>query len=81
MPASRLNPLSFFLTLYCRRKYKSLNLQGASPNPVTQNKALSICESISIHFRLGELMSSQAGWHMAGAEGVFLVSWNALEIF
>ena len=68
-PASRRIPICFRLEppiLHQPHQYKSLNRQGARPKPVTQKSALRICESYSIHFRRGELISLQSGTHMAG---------------
>lgn len=70
MPASRRMPISVRFAppiLHHANQYKSRKRHGARPKPVTQKSALRICESYSIHFRRGELMSSQVGVHMAGA--------------
>ena len=70
IPASRRMPISFFWeppNLQCAHQYRSRNLHGARPKPVTQKSALRICESISTQTRRGELMSLQVGVHMAGA--------------
>lgn len=52
--------------LHQPHQYKSRKRQGARPKPVTQKSALRICESYSIHFLLGELMSLHVGVHIAG---------------
>ena len=70
MPASRRMPVTLRFGPLIRHhphQYRSRNRHGARPKPVTQKRALRICESISIHFRRGELMSLQSGLHMAGA--------------
>lgn len=67
IPASLRSPSIRPCKRYCIKKYSSLNRHGMRPRPVTQKRALRICESISSHIRLGEFMSSQVGWHIAGA--------------
>lgn len=70
MPASLRMPVNLCLeppNLHLPQKNTSLDLQGARPKPVTQNNALRIWESISIHILRGDWMSLQVGTHMAGA--------------
>jgi len=70
IPASLLMPVSVRFeppSLHQPHQYRSLNLHGARPKPVTQKRALRTCESISIHFLRGDWISLQVGLHMAGA--------------
>lgn len=70
IPANLLMPVCLRMPLPNRQtvnQYRSRNLHGARPKPVTQKSAFRICESISTHFLLGDSMSSHVGLHIAGA--------------